>query len=160
MMTFIILKKRVLFSLLFISTFLFCGCVGDWWFASIDIDNQSNVSCLIEFQERNGSDGIQEKSVGTKSVLKGHVCATRFSKNRKLSEDFKFIRIFTEDHLKILILSGTELDDKIQSTGEYKGDDKYLLTITDEMIEEALAGDASDPAETKEKTAETGETTE
>lgn len=119
------------------------GCVDwpgeSWWWVSIDIDNQSISDCIVSYEKQERPDKTYELEVESKSSSIDQVCATRYSKEDKLSDNFEYLKILTEDHQIILYLSDNELDEQIPSNGEHKGDDKYLLTITDEMIEAALA---------------------
>ena len=145
-----VIKDKLLLILLLLMTN--CSIWPDqFWSASVDIDNQSNSNVIVIFK-REYSEKEVEKNIQAKSILKSTVSADRYSDKDKLSDNFDFIEVKTEDNQMILDLSGDELDDKVPYYKDDRGDDCYLLTITDEMIEAALARDTADSAVTEEET--------
>lgn len=127
-----------------------------WWWVVISVDNQSATNCIIVCNEIEK----HKKLVKAKSYNDEVASAYRYSDKENLSDNFKNVKIYTEDERLILELSGSELDKEIDYKEKDKSDDIYLLTITDEMIEEALAVETTDTAETTEETVDTVETTD
>ena len=140
MMTYI--KNMIILSILFVSLLSCGGCFDwapeSWWWASVDIDNQSNTKINIKYKAVQ-NDIISEQAVEAKSILKSTISARRSSEEDILSDNFDYILVLTIDGEILIELVGNEMDRQISENGKDNSADKYLLIITDEMIEVALA---------------------
>lgn len=126
-------------------------CTFEWpegnWRAIINIENKSDIELFIEFKETelDYSSDVQVDPNSTSSrVLNAH----RYNENDNLSDNYDFVNVRAEGDITIIELSG----DKLNSSVLYMGPDKYkndiyLLTITQEMVDEALAEAESEESE-------------
>ena len=121
--------------------FLNCPYAGDkFWGVVIDIDNQSNKNIIIYYEACCGEKKIL---INANSKVEGQINNNRYSHNEKLSDNFKYLKVLTEENQLILDLRGNELNEKIPYYKNVKGDDYYLLVTTNELINGVISASGS-----------------